>query len=67
MEVEYFPPKEDIILQNAAPADLYILVVGAAVKILPYTYNSRPLTVGCFLYAYISNRNSSCEKVELNR
>lgn len=37
MEVEYFPPKEDIILQNAAPADLYILVVGAAVKILPYT------------------------------
>lgn len=37
MEVEYFPPKGDVILQNAAPADLYILVVGAVVKILPYT------------------------------
>ncbi|GFZ03214.1 potassium channel KAT1-like protein [Actinidia rufa] len=29
MEAEYFPPKEDVILQNETPTDLYILVVGA--------------------------------------
>ncbi|KAG6639334.1 hypothetical protein CIPAW_10G092300, partial [Carya illinoinensis] len=28
MEAEYFPPKEDVILQNEAPTDLYILVSG---------------------------------------
>ncbi|OMO70282.1 hypothetical protein CCACVL1_19022 [Corchorus capsularis] len=30
MDAEYFPPKEDVILQNEAPTDLYILVSGAA-------------------------------------
>jgi CRP-like cAMP-binding protein len=37
MKAEYFPPKEDVILQNEAPTDLYILVTGAVVrtKILP--------------------------------
>ncbi|XP_059665362.1 potassium channel KAT1-like isoform X2 [Cornus florida] len=29
MEAEYFPPKEDVILQNETPTDLYILVSGA--------------------------------------
>ncbi|KAF5944802.1 hypothetical protein HYC85_018879 [Camellia sinensis] len=29
MEAEYYPPKEDVILQNKAPTDLYILVSGA--------------------------------------
>ncbi|MCD7473374.1 3-ketoacyl-CoA thiolase 1, peroxisomal [Datura stramonium] len=29
MEAEYFPPKEDVILQNEAPTDLYIIVLGA--------------------------------------
>ncbi|CAL5423715.1 unnamed protein product [Camellia sinensis] len=29
MEAEYYPPKEDVILQNEAPTDLYILVSGA--------------------------------------
>ncbi|KAL9667363.1 hypothetical protein QQ045_001717 [Rhodiola kirilowii] len=29
MKAEYFPPKEDIILQNEAPTDFYILVNGA--------------------------------------
>ncbi|KAG1346760.1 potassium channel KAT2 [Cocos nucifera] len=29
MQAEYFPPKEDVILQNEAPSDLYILVSGA--------------------------------------
>ncbi|KAL8103455.1 hypothetical protein AgCh_027875 [Apium graveolens] len=29
LEAEYFPPKEDVILQNEAPMDMYILVSGA--------------------------------------
>lgn len=28
MEAEYFPPKEDVVLQNETPTDLYILVSG---------------------------------------
>ncbi|KAK7352736.1 hypothetical protein VNO80_18164 [Phaseolus coccineus] len=30
MRVEYFPPKEEVILRNEAPTDLYIFVNGAA-------------------------------------
>ncbi|PIN25138.1 26S proteasome regulatory complex, subunit PSMD10 [Handroanthus impetiginosus] len=29
MKAEYFPPKEDVILQNEAPTEFYILVTGA--------------------------------------
>ncbi|KAJ9690975.1 hypothetical protein PVL29_013236 [Vitis rotundifolia] len=29
MEAEYFPPREDVILQREAPTDIYILVSGA--------------------------------------
>lgn len=29
MEAEYFPPKEDVMLQNESPTDLYVLVSGA--------------------------------------
>uniref|UniRef100_A0A3Q7FHX6 Cyclic nucleotide-binding domain-containing protein n=1 Tax=Solanum lycopersicum TaxID=4081 RepID=A0A3Q7FHX6_SOLLC len=32
MEAEYFPPKQDVILQNEAPTDLYIIVSGAVVS-----------------------------------
>ena len=32
MKAEYFPPKEDVILQNEAPTDFYILVTGAVVR-----------------------------------
>ncbi|KNA19903.1 hypothetical protein SOVF_056790 [Spinacia oleracea] len=35
MKAEYFPPKEDVILQNEAPTDLYVLVHGAMELILP--------------------------------
>ncbi|KAL3633454.1 hypothetical protein CASFOL_022216 [Castilleja foliolosa] len=35
MKAEYFPPREDIILQNEAPTDLYILVHGA-VELIQY-------------------------------
>ncbi|RZC82361.1 hypothetical protein C5167_045149 [Papaver somniferum] len=31
MKAEYFPPKEDVILQNEAPTDFYILVICAVV------------------------------------
>ncbi|CAB4297269.1 unnamed protein product [Prunus armeniaca] len=34
MKAEYFPPKEDVILQNEAPTDLYIVVTGAVELIL---------------------------------
>ncbi|CAD5165552.1 unnamed protein product [Musa acuminata subsp. malaccensis] len=29
MKAEYFPPKEDVMLQNEAPTDLYVIVSGA--------------------------------------
>ncbi|XLS69373.1 hypothetical protein HN51_020396 [Arachis hypogaea] len=34
MKPEYFPPKEDVILQNEAPTDFYVLVTGAVEVIL---------------------------------
>ncbi|KAI4379900.1 hypothetical protein MLD38_006139 [Melastoma candidum] len=34
MKPEYFPPREDVILQNEAPTDLYILVTGAVELIM---------------------------------
>ncbi|KAL9330886.1 hypothetical protein ACSQ67_000496 [Phaseolus vulgaris] len=30
MKAEYFPPKEDVILQNEAPTDFYIFITGSA-------------------------------------
>ncbi|XP_038893858.1 potassium channel KAT1-like [Benincasa hispida] len=36
VEAEYFPPKEDIILQSEAQTDLYILVSGSVDLILSY-------------------------------
>ncbi|GAA0172043.1 ion channel [Lithospermum erythrorhizon] len=30
MEAEFYPPREDVILQNESPSDMYILVSGAA-------------------------------------
>lgn len=32
MQAEYFPPKEDVMLQNEAPTDIYILVSGTVVS-----------------------------------
>ncbi|KAG6476071.1 hypothetical protein ZIOFF_065306 [Zingiber officinale] len=32
MKAEYYPPREDVILQNEAPTDFYILVTGTAVE-----------------------------------
>lgn len=33
MQAEYFAPREAVILQNEAPADMYIVVSGALVSI----------------------------------
>ena len=38
MKPEYFPPKEDVILQNEAPTDFYIRVTGAVVIIQCYLF-----------------------------
>lgn len=32
LKAEFFPPKEDVVLQNESPTDFYIMVVGAAVR-----------------------------------
>jgi len=40
MKAEYFPPKEDVILQNEAPTDFYILVTGAVVIVQLIYVNS---------------------------
>jgi hypothetical protein len=32
MNAEYFAPREDVILQNEAPSDFYVLVTGSVVK-----------------------------------
>lgn len=47
MKAEYFPPKEDVILQNEAPTDFYILVTGAVVK--PFFFVQNPcFSIKCF-------------------
>jgi len=32
LKAEFFPPKEDVVLQNESPTEFYIMVVGAAVR-----------------------------------
>ena len=41
MKDEYFPPKEDLILQNEAPIDFYLIVSGALVITLPFILLSK--------------------------
>ena len=42
MKAEYFPPGEDVILQNEAPTDFYILVIGAVVIVQLNYVNYKP-------------------------
>jgi CRP-like cAMP-binding protein len=49
MKAEYFPPREDVILQNEAPTDFYILVSGSVVRILFFP-NSFLFVVGIVMY-----------------
>lgn len=46
MEAEYFPPKQDVILQNEAPTDLYIIVSGAVVsQFIDFVYTIKAVFV----------------------
>lgn len=38
VQAEYFPPKEDLILQNGGAADIYVLVSGTMVSVISYTF-----------------------------
>ena len=50
--MEYFPPNEDVILQDESPTDLYVVVAGAMVRtthiivivILAYFYLKEHIT-----------------------
>lgn len=58
MEAEYFPPKEDVILQNEAPTDFYILVTGAVVKNQLFCLDS---IVTYFMFVILEfKRGSNC-------
>lgn len=47
MKAEYFPPKEDVILQNEAPTDFYILVDGAVVSAKTKTFEMNQIFFFC--------------------
>lgn len=53
MKAEYFPPKEDVILQNEAPTDFYILVTGAVV-IIQHIYFSKSWKPGFYIFKWSS-------------
>jgi len=57
MKGEYFPPREDVILQNEAPTDLYVLVSGVVVSIGSFLYSCMHNMSTCrgeFAYIWIS-------------
>lgn len=51
MTAEYFPPKEDVILQNEAPTDFYILATGAVVYTYTYTAFSTQYSSMLIIYS----------------
>ena len=62
MKAEYFPPKEDVILQNEAPTDFYVLVTGSVVSskfppfrivFPPIELNGPEFFIYCVLEEYI--------------
>ncbi|KAI4365204.1 hypothetical protein MLD38_021211 [Melastoma candidum] len=46
VDAEYFPSKEDVLLQNEAPTDLYILVSGTAADDLVSVFIRDALELG---------------------
>lgn len=38
VQAEYFPPKEDLILENGGAADIYVLVSGTMVSVISDTF-----------------------------
>ena len=55
MQAEYYPPKEDVVCQNEAPTDLYIVVTGAVVG----TSDSCTLTPKEMFYTSLNLKFSS--------
>lgn len=51
MNAEYFAPREDVILQNEAPSDFYILVTGSVVKTTTTTTTTKQTKSHAFFSA----------------
>ncbi|KAG0464103.1 hypothetical protein HPP92_020172 [Vanilla planifolia] len=69
MKAEYFPPREDVILQNEAPTDFYILVTGSVVV---GELNSGDLIgeIGVLCYRpqlFTARTKKLCQLLRLNR
>ncbi|KAG6470990.1 hypothetical protein ZIOFF_072081 [Zingiber officinale] len=58
MKAEYYPPREDVMLQNEAPIDFYILVTGTAVK---ESFHSR------ILFFHITQKNYQFTNLKYSR
>ncbi|PIN08388.1 hypothetical protein CDL12_19040 [Handroanthus impetiginosus] len=78
MKAEYFPPNEDVILQNEAPTDFYILVTGAVkgdfggkLVLVPRTFEEL-LEIGAKKYGFfatkvLSENGAEIDDIELIR
>ncbi|TYH71126.1 hypothetical protein ES332_D05G163000v1 [Gossypium tomentosum] len=68
MDAEYFPPKEDVILQNEAPTDLYILVSGAVVteKVAAGDMFGEVGVLCCRPQPYTARTTELCQILRLN-
>lgn len=70
MKVEFFPPREDIILVNSAPSEFYIVVNGSVVSwtFLGYDYLNRTFrgkteTTACIFRLFMCYLVSVCISV----
>jgi len=52
VQAEYFPPKEDIMLQNEGAADIYIIVSGVVVRFFISDY-----VLKTYLYRFVQQAN----------
>jgi CRP-like cAMP-binding protein len=53
VQAEYFPPMEDIMLQNEAAADIYIIVSGVAVRFFLIS----DYVLKTYLYRFVQQAN----------
>ncbi|KAG6502532.1 hypothetical protein ZIOFF_034816 [Zingiber officinale] len=69
MKAEYYPPREDVILQNEAPTDFYILVTGTAiVRTAKKGDLLGEMGVLCYRPQFLTVRTKSlCQLLRLNR
>jgi len=52
VQAEYFPPKEDIMLQNEGAADIYIIVSGVVVR-----FFISDCVLKTYLYRFVQQAN----------